>query len=138
MSPTKTIKEIASLREAAIEDLMSMSDAELRAEAREAGDDLEAIASQTRQSMREAAAGALRHRMSAAKTYSPPALPQRPQQATRPSLNRIKQMIQQLFESDPAVGLAFREGKKQSESDWQSLYDDLIAVGALKAENNEH
>lgn len=138
MSPNKTIKEITALREAAIEDLMSMSDAELRAEAREAGDDLEAIASQARQSMREAAAGALRKRMNAAKTRSSLGLPQRPLPATRPSLNRIKQMIQQLFERDPAVGLAFREGKRQSESDWQSLYDDLIAVGALKAENNEH
>ena len=137
MSPNKTIKEIAALREAAIADLMSLSDAELRAEAKEAGDDLEAIAARTRQSMREAAAAALRQRMSATKPVSINPHHGR-SHASRPSLDRIKQMVQQLFEREPTVGLAFREGKRQSESDWNTLYDDLVSMGAIKAEDNDH
>lgn len=139
MSANKTIKEISALRDAAIDDLMSMSDEELRAEAKDDGEDLEAIASEVRRTMRETAAAALRSRMSATRVSQPlAAAPQRAHSVARPSLERIKQIVQQLFEQKPQVGLAFRDGKRQSESDWQNLYDDLISVGALKAENDDH
>lgn len=139
MSSNKTITEIAALRDAAIADLLAMSDAELRAEAKEDGVDMEMHASKTRQAMRETAASALRQRLSASKVQSPESAPQphRPA-AVRPTLDKIKQMVQQLFDHEPSVGLAFREGKRQSESDWHSLYDDLVAMGALKAEYDDH
>lgn len=139
MSSNKTIGEIAALRDEAIADLLTMSDAELRAEAKEDGIDLEMRASKTRQTMREAAAAALRQRLSASKVHSPDNAPQ-PHRATavRPTLDKIKQMVQQLFVREPTVGLAFREGKRQSESDWHSLYDDLVAMGAIKAEDHDH
>lgn len=139
MSSNKMIDEIALLQDAAIADLIAMSDAELHAEAKEDEVDLERFASTTRQAMREAAAAALRQRLNASKVSSPHSAPQ-PHRAVsvRPSLEKIKQMVQQLFVQEPTVGLAFREGKRQSEADWHSLYDDLVAMGAIKAEDNEH
>lgn len=138
MNPNKSTMEIASLREAAIEDLMAMSDEELRAEANENGDDLEAIAFNVRRTMREAAATALRLQMISANNNAALHHNQRRLVAGRPSLGRIKQIVQQLFDREPAIGLAFREGKRQSEADWQSLYDDLFAMGVIKEENNDH
>lgn len=139
MSSNKLISEIEGLRDEAIADLLAMSDAELRAEAKEDGVDLETCASQTRQAMREAAAAALRQRLSAAKVRAPDKAPEPHRAAAvRPTLDKIKQMVQQLFDREPMVGLAFREGKRQSESDWYSLYDDLVAMGAIKAEDHDH
>ena len=138
MIQNKTIKEIVSLREAAIEDLLAMSDAELRAEAQEDGENLDAIVSETRNALRDAAAAALRLRMNKTKSYFPHTLSQQRLPAKRPSLDQIKRLVLQLFDNEPAVGLAFREGKRQSESDWQSLYDDLVSMGAIKNGLDEH
>lgn len=138
MIQNKTIKEIVALREAAIEDLLAMSDAELRAEAQEDGENLDAIVSETRNALRDAAAAALRLRMNKTKSYFSHALSQQRLPAKRPSLDQIKRLVLQLFDNEPAVGLAFREGKRQSESDWQSLYDDLVSMGAIKDGPDEH
>lgn len=54
---------------------------------------------------------------------------------TRPAIYRIKTLVQELFANDRSLGLAFREGKRQSDADWQSLYDDLVAMGAIKADD---
>ena len=138
MNSNKTIKEIAALRDAAIENLMTMSDADLRVEAKEDGVNLESVAAGVRHTMREAAATALRRRMAVAKIISPVRLSNQRSAVVRPALDQMIKVIQQLFESKPSVGLAFRAGKRQSESDWQSLYDDLVAMGEIKEEDNEH
>lgn len=131
MSTSKIIAEIAALRAAALDDLMATTDAELHQEALEDGEDLDGIAAQVKVAMRETAAGVLRQRMSQTKTRMPSAAAARPVQAIRPSIDRIKQIVQGLFQSDRGLGLAFRDGKRQSESDWQSLYDDLVTMGAI-------
>lgn len=139
MSRNKTIQEILSLREAAIEDLMSLSDEELRAEAKQDGKDLEAIAADTQKVMREAAAATLRLRMSVSRIK--PALPAAQPRRTpmiRPSLEQMKQLVERVFANNPSAGLAFRQGKKQSDADWQTLYDDYVAMGAIKPEDDKH
>ncbi len=132
MSTSKISAEIASLRAAALDDLMATTDAELHQEALEDGEDLDAIATQVKFAMREAAAGVLRQRMVQSKTRIRPPTAARPVPAIRLSPDRIKQIIQDLFQRDRSLGLAFRDGKQQTESDWQSLYDDLVAMGAIK------
>ena len=132
MSTSKISAEIASLRAAALDDLIATTDAELHQEAREDGEDLDAIATQVKFAMREAAAGVLRQRMVQSKTRMRPPTAARPVPAIRLSPDRIKQIIQDLFQKDRSLGLAFRDGKQQTESDWQSLYDDLVAMGAIK------
>jgi len=131
MSTSKIIAEIAALRAAALDDLMATTDAELHQEALEDGEDLDSVAAQVKFAMRETAAGVLRQRMFQAKTRMRPSAAVRPVPAMRPSIDRIKQIVEGLFQSDRSLGLAFRDGKRQSESDWQSLYDDLVTMGAI-------
>ncbi len=137
MSTSKIGAEIAALRAAALDDLLATTDAELRQEALEDGENLDAIALQVKSVMREVGAKALRQRMAKAKARMRPAAAARPMPAVRPSLDQIKQMVQALFQSDRSLGLAFRDGKQQTESDWQSLYDDLLAMGAIMPSDDE-
>ncbi|MFJ7565545.1 hypothetical protein ACIQW9_01110 [Herminiimonas sp. NPDC097707] len=131
-------KEIQALRDAALEDLLVISDEELRLEAKDAGEDLDKLANEMKAAMREAAAGALRQRMQQAKVRTLPTA--KPVNSLRKDINIefIKAAIQSLFAQDPRIGLAFRDGKKQTDSDWLSLYDDLIALGAIKPSDDEH
>lgn len=133
MSTTKIISDIAAIRAAALENLLATTDAELRQEAREDGENLDAMAIQMKSSMREAAASALRERMAKSKSQSRKKLSARPPLFARPAIDRIKELVQDLFARDQSLGLAFRDGKRQSDADWQSLYDDLVAIGAIKS-----
>ena len=49
----------------------------------------------------------------------------------------MKELIQGAFEQDKNLGLAFREGKKQTEADWATLYDDLVAIGAIQPKQDD-
>jgi hypothetical protein len=133
MSTTKIISNIAAIRAAALESLLATTDAELRQEAREDGENLDAMAIQMKTSMRNAAASALRERMAKSKSQSRLKLSTRPPSIARPAIDRIKELVQDLFARDQSLGLAFRSGKRQSDADWQSLYDDLVAIGAIKS-----
>jgi hypothetical protein len=132
MSPAKTSLEIAALRNAALEDLNDTSDAELRQEALEENEDVAHIADRVRTTLREAAAATLRARLVQAKNSTRPAEPLARSALSGLSLARVQELIQQAFARDPALGLAFRQGVRQSEADWRSLYEDLIALGAIK------
>ena len=138
MTPTKIIAEIAALRNAALEDLMATTDEQLRQEALEDGEDLVVIASQVKTSMREAAAEALRQKLVQAKVRMKPKLATLTESFIRPPVHQIKQIIQGLFQTDQSLGLAFRDGKKQTDADWLSLYDDLVAMGAIKPNDHGH
>lgn len=129
--------ELAALRVVALEDILSTSDAELRKEAVDDGEDVAAVAAGLKAAMREAAAAALRQRLSQAKagmTARPAADLGRP---LRPPMEQLKQLIQEAFSSDRSLGLAFREGKRQSDADWESLYDDLVALGKIQPASHE-
>ena len=136
MNTTKSIAEIATLRAAALKDLLSATDDDLRQEAREDGEDLEGMAIQMKSAMRNTASAVVRERMTESKVKIRPTLALHPLSFTRPAIDRIKVLVQELFASDRNLGLAFREGKRQSDADWQSLYDDLVAIGAIKADDD--
>lgn len=138
MKETKAAAELASLRAAALEDLMTASDAQLRQEAADDGDDLDAVAMQVKTTMREAAAITLRQRLVQAKQRTRPVAGAQVGPWARPPVEAIKQLIQGLFQTDRSLGLAFRDGKKQTDADWQTLYDDLVAIGAIKPEDHGH
>lgn len=129
--------ELSALRVVTLEDILNTSDAELRKEAIEDGEDVAAIAANLKSGMRDAAAAALRQRLSQAKvrmTAGPAPQQGRP---LRPPMERLKQLIQEAFASDRSLGLAFRDGKRQSDADWESLYDDLVALGKIKPAPHE-
>lgn len=130
MKLPKSHQENMALRHLAVEDLMAQSDAQLRQEAAEEGEDIDALAAAVRADLRAAAADVLRQRMANAKQLMKSTV--RPIKVAKyPVLETLKLRIQSAFESQPELGLAFREGKKQSEADWQSLYDDLVELGAI-------
>jgi hypothetical protein len=137
MTSPNVIAEMAALRDAALEDLMETSDVQLRQEAIEDGEDIDAIATGVKAVMRETAASTLRQRLSQAKAQSNSKMMEQKAPSTLPTLEQIKQIVQNLFQTDPSLGLAFRSGKKQADADWLSLYDDLVVMGAIKPEDNE-
>lgn len=129
--------ELAALRIVVLEDILNTSDAELRKEAMEDGEDVAAIAADLKSAMRDAAAAALRERLTQAKARMAAAPIRRAGQPVRPTIERLKQLIQEAFANDRSLGLAFRDGKRQSDADWESLYDDLVALGKIKPAPNE-
>ncbi len=136
MTSPNVIVEMATLRDAALEDLMATSDAQLRQEAMEDGEDIDAIATCIKATLRETAASTLRRRLSQAKAISNSKLMVQKAPSALPSLEHIKQIVQNLFQTDPSLGLAFRSGKKQTDADWLSLYDDLVVMGAIRPEDH--
>lgn len=129
--------ELAALRVIALEDILNTSDAELRKEAIEDGEDVAAIAATLKSAMRDAAAAALRQRLSQAKARAGAGPMRQPGMPARPPLERMKQLIQEAFASDRSLGLAFRDGKRQSDADWESLFDDLVALGKINPKSHE-
>jgi hypothetical protein len=114
------------LRDQAVRDALELSNDELRQEdARDGIDSLQAAES-LRVSMREAAARALRESRTASMNDARSV-------ANRiyPSIERIKALVKDAFVRQPNFGLAFRDGRKQSDKDWTSLYDDLVDMGAI-------
>lgn len=135
MTAAKHLQEIAALRDLALADLESTTDQELRTEALEEGLDLKANAIQIKAAMRDTAARALRQRMATAKTAMQSASTKRAG-FIRPGIDRIKALVQQAFQTDSALGLAFRDGKRQSDGDWETLYDDLVSLGKIAPEQD--
>ena len=128
--------ELAALRAAALEDIMATSDADLRREAIEDGEDVALVALHVKSTMRNAAAAALRRRMAVARARADAAPAQRTQVTPRPAIERLKQLVQQAFANDRSLGLAFRDGKQQSDADWESLYDDLASLGKIRPDTD--
>jgi hypothetical protein len=138
MTEDQIRQELAAVRDAALEDLAATSDAELRNEALEDGIHIKSRAVQLRTSLRESASAALRARMNESKAKQQdtahivlPAL-------LRPPVNRIKELIRELTQREPQVGFAFRDGRSQTDEDWQTAYDDLVSMGLIKPEDNGH
>lgn len=140
MMTSKTYTELMALRNAAIEDLLAMSDEDIRKEAMENGENLEEVAKQVKSSMQEAAARVMRERMMQVKSSASVKVQSSGADKTalsRPQVGKIKQIIQSLFDSNPSLGLAYRDGKHQTDADWESLYDDLVAMGAIKDNHDD-
>lgn len=138
MTSSKSREDISALLQLALEDLMAMEDAQILAEAKEDGEDVEAMAFAMKAMLRETVASELRSRLSEARQAIA-----RPRKAgvsvrTFPTLDAIKLRVREAFKAEPALGLAYREGKEQSESDWQSLYEDLIDLGAIAPDEDSH
>lgn len=136
MTKSKVREELAALRVAALEDILNTPDAELRREAVEDGEDRVAIAAGVKSAMRDAAAAALRKRLAEAKKRMGTATSPRAPSGIRPAIEELKKRVQEAFVRNPSLGLAFRQGKQQSVADWESLYDDLVALGEIDADQH--
>lgn len=132
MKSANSDSKLAKLQKAILDDLLGLSGEALRQELLEGGEDPNRIVSQMREGIQASLAKERRKRLKVAreKLCSPATARNTP--VIRPTLDQIKEIVQAVFQRDPSLRLAFREGKRQSESDWQSLYDDLIAIGGIE------
>lgn len=118
--------------------MAATSDADLRAEAIADGTDIKACADRVRLFLRKSASAALRSRMVEAKARQRVKASTEPAGFLRPTVDHIKELIRELTQRDPRVGFAFRDGKSQTDEDWQTAYDDLVSMGLIKAEGDGH
>lgn len=116
----------------AARDLDEASDEQIRAEFVEDKRDPSEVARNVANSLDMVVARFMREHAAAAK--SKPIANTRP--ALRlPSVERMRELIQNAFSREPELAAAFRDGKKQSENDIGSLYEDLVELGKIEPED---
>lgn len=128
-----SVKAQDAIRRLALRDLDATSDEELRAEFAADGVDPDAAARAVAAELDAVAAAAMRQRAMAAKARVA-APSKRPR--VLPALARMKELIDSAFRSDANLAAAFRDGKRQSDADLQSLYDDLVELGKIDPETD--
>jgi len=127
-------KEIDAFRKLALADLDTLSDAELMAEIAADGGNPQEMSDQIAARLDDVVSQFLRYRTAEAKVQ---ANSKKPEAAIwRPAMERIKQLIEQAFAADPKLATAFRDGKRQSDSDLQTLYDDLVDMGKINPDHD--
>lgn len=129
-----SVKTLDAIRRLALKDLDATSDEELRAEIVAEGDDPEAVARSVAIELDNIMASAMRQRAAAAKNREVP-MPTMPK--GRPALARMRELIENAFRNDANLATAFREGTRQSDTDLQSLYDDLVELGKIDPEGDD-
>jgi hypothetical protein len=136
MSITQKKTEMTLLLDAAFEDLDAASDEQLLRELQEDGLDPQVVAQEMKVAMHEAVAAALRQRMVLARSAARVSAEKEGAAKSRPALDALKKIVQSVLGSNPEVGLAFREAKRQTDADYITLYDDLVATGAIKRDDD--
>lgn len=133
MTQARAERELAALRNAALEEILSLSDDDLLEDAAAEGLDVSKIAQGMRSCIRSASASFVRENL-----VSEAGVIDRRTRITLPQLSiaQLKELVQRAFQSDPQLGLAFRSGKSQTDEDWMSLYEDLVALGAIKPDES--
>jgi hypothetical protein len=136
MKQSKESKEIGFIRARALDDLANTSDEEIRNEYREAGQDMAAIAKQTLDTLRDVVAVGMRAKLASAKAATTASSASRPTNRARPTMQRLKEIVAETFMREPKVAMAFRDGKKQTDEDLATVYDDLVRMGIIKPEEH--
>lgn len=132
MTSIQSKSEIQRLRDAALANLEATSDEQLLLELKEDGVNPEQQASETKAAMQASVAAALRTKLAVARSAALASAAKRDRPKGRPSLERLKEMVLGALRSNPNVGLAFRDGTRQTDADFISLYDDLIETGVIE------
>ncbi len=127
-----------ALRKAVADEVLSMTDEEIITDARDQGLDpghialmmrtkaLDAITTVRKQKLKN-----IRDNLNAAQAKT----------IKRPTTSfgieeKKKRIMAFLSEPDTNFSLAFRNGEKQSDSDWETLWDDLVEQGLIKDEHS--
>ena len=136
MRQSKESKEIGFIRAMALDDLAKTSDEEIRNEYREAGQDMAAVAKQTHDKLRDVVAAGMRAKLASAKAVTKASSAGQPANWVRPAIERLKEIVADAFLREPKVAMAFRDGKKQTDEDLATVYDDLVRMGIIKPEDH--
>ena len=131
MSRDKASELFARMQDAALEDLLQTSDQDILKEASEEGRDLKDAAAALRERIAAQMAQARRARLVSARKQLDASKDSRSVPRPRPPFQQLKQLVIDALRATPAAGVAFREGQRQTEADWESMYDDLVDLGAI-------
>ena len=121
-----TLRAIQSLASA---DLSQTSDDEIRSEIAQSGKDPDALADEIADRLDSITAEFMRHQVAAAKATTKATSAMAPRM--RPSIEKIKRLVQGAFAQEPNLAAAFREGTKPTDNDWITLFDDLVDLGKI-------
>jgi predicted nucleotide-binding protein len=127
-------KTLSAMQSLALTDLDNTSDEHIRAEILEDGGNPDEIANEIAERLDSIVAEFMRNRVAANKAVK--SATTIPTQKLKPSLEEIKRLIQKAFEREPKLAALFREGTKQSENDLLSLYEDLVSMGTIDANDD--
>ena len=136
MKESKESKEISSIRARALDDLANTSDEEIRSEYREAGQDMTAIAKHAHEKLRDVVAVGMRAKLAYAKAATKASTTSRRTNWVRPAMDRLKEIVAEAFTREPKVAMAFRDGKRQTDEDLATVYDDLVRMGVIEPEDH--
>lgn len=124
--------------EALAADLDSLSDEQILQEANEDGVDTIKLAAAFRSSAAALIAAAKRRRLAEARQRLDAHERIRTSRPTsRPSLEVIKARIQAVLATRPMLNIAFRDEKSHPDSDWLSLWDNFVEIGAIKEDDDD-
>ncbi len=121
-----TLRAIQSLASA---DLSQTSDDEIRSEIEQSGKDPDALADEIANRLDSITAEFMRQQVAVVKATTKATSMTAPR--IRPAIDKIKRLVQGAFAQEPKLAAAFREGTKQSDNDWITLFDDLVDMGKI-------
>jgi hypothetical protein len=121
---------IEAMQALAGQDLDEASDERIRGEFVADGREPEREAGVVAERLDAVVAQFMRDRAAAAKALRAATTP--PGTRRRPALARMRALVQAAFEREPQLAAAFREGRRQTDQDLRSLYDDLVAMGKIR------
>jgi hypothetical protein len=128
-----------ALRKAVADEILSMTDEEILMDARDQGLDPEDIALTMKSkaidmiaTVRKQKLKQIRENLNSSQTKT----------IKRPTvflgIEEKKKKILALFDKpNTTISLAFRNGERQSESDWESLWDDLVEMGLIEEDDHQ-
>ena len=122
-----TLRAIQSLASA---DLSQTSDDEIRSEIAQSGKDPDALADEIANRLDNIIAEFMRQQVAASKATTKASSATAPR--IRPAIEKIKRLVQSAFAQEPKLAAAFREGTKQTDNDWITLFDDLVDMGKIR------
>jgi hypothetical protein len=129
------------LREAVADEILSMTDEEVLKDTRDTGVDPEEIASIMRSKIFDTIANVRKQKLKNIRETlnSVPTQTQNNKQPTMSfGLEEKKRKIMELIaKPNNDFSLAFRNGERQSESDWESLWDDMVEMGLIKDDHTK-
>lgn len=128
-----------ALRKAVADEVLSMTDEEIMTDARDQGHDPDHIALMMRAKALDAIAIIRKQKLKNIRETLNSAQTKTIERLTT-SLGieeKKKRILAFLSEPDTHFSLSFRNGEKQSDSDWDTLWDDLVEQGLLKDEHSE-
>ena len=128
-----------ALRNAVSDEILSMTDEEILVDARNNGLDPDDIALTMKSKAMDIIANIRKQKLKSIRKNLNAAQPKLVKPIVTLSLEEKKKKILEFFaKPNTNYSLAFRNGDRQSESDWESLWDDIVEQGLLDDESSEN